>query len=64
MDKSLVSMRGLIFRLNSRGVQVGLSTFSKASCSRDPSVFENLLQQIIEHLKEQKGSKEVRSLFP
>ncbi len=64
MDKSLVSMRDLIFRLNSRGIQLDLSTFSKASCSRDPSVFENLLQQIIEHLKKQKGSKEVRSLFP
>jgi hypothetical protein len=64
LDKSLVSMRDLIFRLQSRGLHLDLSTFSKASRSRDPSVFENLLQQIIKELKKQKGPKEFQSLFP
>lgn len=64
MDKSLANMKYLVFRLSSRCFQMDLSTFSKASRFRDPSVFENLLQQVTEYLKKQKGTKKVRSLFP
>lgn len=43
MDKSLVSMRDLSLRLNSRGIPVHISTFSKASKHRRVEVFENIL---------------------
>ena len=43
MDKSLVSMRDLITRVNSRGKKLDLSTFSKASKSRNLEIFEEIL---------------------
>jgi IS4 transposase len=47
MDQSLVSMRDLIFRLNSRNIKIDISTFSKASKTRDTDVFEKLLEKAI-----------------
>ena len=56
MDKSLVSMRDLITRVNSRGKKLDLSTFSKASKSRSPELFEKILNRGLKKLRKQKGS--------
>ena len=40
MDKSLVSMRDLLTRVNSRGKRLDISTFSKASKTRDIEIFK------------------------
>ncbi|WP_218082161.1 transposase [Anthocerotibacter panamensis] len=54
MDKSITSMQDLFKRLNNTGIDVDISTFSKASKHRDKDIFiktyEKLLQQV-------KGSK-------
>ena len=52
MDQSLVSMRDLITRVNSRGKKLDLSTFSKASKSRNPEIFEKILNQGLSPAKE------------
>jgi putative transposase len=51
MDQSLMSMRDLIFRLNSRNIKIDISTFSKASKTRDVTIFEKLLEKAINNLK-------------
>ena len=50
MDKSLVSMRDLMTRVNSRGKKLDLSTFSKASKSRNPEIFEEILNLSLIHI--------------
>jgi putative transposase len=42
MDQSQSSMRDLFKRLNIRGIDMDISTFSKASKNRDPIIFHNL----------------------
>jgi hypothetical protein len=64
MDKSLVSMRDLFFRLNSRDIPLHLSTFSNASKHRSPEVFERLLQKVIKQVKKKKCNPATRLLFP
>lgn len=64
MDKSLVSMRDLITRVNSRGKKLDLSTFSKASKSRNSQLFESILNQGIKELKRKKGISESKIYFP
>lgn len=64
MDKSLVSMRDLITRVNSRGKKLDLSTFSKASKTRSPELFENISNQGIKELKRKKGSSQSKMYFP
>lgn len=64
MDQSLVSMRDLIFRLNSRNIKIDISTFSKASKTRDTAVFEKLLEKAIKSLKEKKGATKNKIYFP
>ena len=64
MDKSLVSMRDLITRVNSRGKKLDLSTFSKASKSRNPELFEEILNQGLKRLKNQKGVSKDKIYFP
>ena len=64
MDKSLVSMRDLITRVNSRGKKLDLSTFSKASKSRNPKIFEEILNQGLKRLKNQKGLAKDKIYFP
>ncbi len=64
MDKSLVSMRDLIIRVNSRGKKLDLSTFSKASKSRDPEVFEKILKLGLKKLKKKKGVTKDKIYFP
>ena len=64
MDKSLESMRDLITRENSRGKQLDISTFSKASKSRKSKVFRQILNQAIKKLKRRKGITEEKVYFP
>jgi putative transposase len=64
MDQSLVSMRDLSLRLNSRNIKVDNSTFSKASKTRSPEVFENILQKVISEVRKNKNNQEYRLLFP
>ncbi len=64
MDKSLVSMRDLITRVNSREKKLDLSTFSKASKNRNPEVFEKILNQGIKKLKRKKGLTKDKIYFP
>lgn len=46
MDKSLTSMRDLFKRLNNTGIEVNISTFSKASSHRNQQVFSQIYQQL------------------
>ena len=64
MDQSLVSMRDLLFRLNSRDIKIDISTFSKASKIRSPEVFELILNRGIEKLREKKGQSSSKIIFP
>lgn len=64
MDRSLVSMRDLLFRLNSRGIEIDISTFSKGSKTRDIQVFEEILNKAICQLRRKKGKSDSKILFP
>lgn len=64
LDKSLVSMRDLSTRFNLQGLNVNLSTFSKASKIRDVSIFEKLISNLNQMLVTKKGSHQARALFP
>lgn len=64
MDKSLVSMRDLSLRLNSRGIYVHISTFSKASKHRSVEVFENILIAATKLVKNQAKKSNKHLLFP
>ena len=64
MDKSLVSMRDLIIRVNSRGKKLDLSTFSKASKNRNTEVFEEILKLGMKKLRNKKGATKDKIYFP
>lgn len=65
LDQSQTSMRSLFKRLNIRGINVHISTFSKASQKRDPLQFYNLFLKLRKKLKKtQKQQSEPLSLFP
>ncbi len=51
MDSSQSSMRDLFKRLNVRGESMDISTFSKASKSRDPIIFQSIFSQRRNNLK-------------
>ncbi len=65
LDQSQTGMRSLFQRLNMRGIDIDISTFSKASKKRDPGIFYNLFVKLSKRLKKGKGfgDKEL-SLFP
>ena len=63
LDQSQSSMRDLFFRLNARGISVDISTFSKASKSRDTKYFENLLRKLKRQLNHKIDSNKL-VLFP
>jgi putative transposase len=46
LDKSLTSMRDLFKRLNNTGIEVDISTFSKASSHRSQQIFQQIYQQV------------------
>ena len=64
MDKSIVSMRDLFKRLNTQGIDLKISTFSKASKKRDPKIFQEILNNLKRQLNQSKGEVKTRSLFP
>jgi IS4 transposase len=65
MDQSQCSMRDLFKRLNIRGIDVDISTFSKASKHRDPRIFHNLLVSLKNRLRKKRASQEkALILFP
>ncbi len=64
MDKSLDSIRDLITRVNSRGKELDISTFSKASKKRETKIFERILNKAIKKLKSQKGKSEEKIYLP
>jgi putative transposase len=51
MDQSQYSMRDLFKRLNVRGIDMDISTFSKASKNRDPIIFHDLFIKLRNGLK-------------
>lgn len=63
LDAGINSMRDLFSQLNLQGIKVDVSTFSKASKSRNTEVFEKLLQSLIKRLKAKHGSDKI-ALFP
>lgn len=64
LDKSLVSMRDLLTRVNSRNKQLDISTFSKASKTRDPEVFARLLSTAIAKLNQHSNRQQEKIFFP
>jgi len=64
LDKSLVSMRDLCTRMNIQGINVQLSTFSKASKIREIDVFEKIIAELNKRLSMKKGVEKARALFP
>ncbi|EAM49660.1 hypothetical protein CwatDRAFT_1957 [Crocosphaera watsonii WH 8501] len=64
MDKSIVSMQDLFKRLNTQGIDLKISNFSKASKRRDSQVFLNIINQLKKELRRQKGKRKARSYFP
>jgi len=64
MDKSVVSMQDLFKRLNTQGIDLKISNFSKASKRRDTQVFLDIINQLKRKLRQQKGAKKARSYFP
>ncbi len=65
MDRSQSSMRDLFKRLNIRGVDMDISTFSKASKNRDPIVFHNLFLRLRSELNQKKNiDRKALVLFP
>lgn len=65
MDQSLCSMRDLFKRLNTRGIGMNISTFSKASKSRETKIFIDLYEELKEEQKKKKGINLKRlTMFP
>lgn len=65
LDPSQKSMRDVFRRLNNRGINVDISTFSKASKTRSPSILSDLFWNLKHTLKSQRqvGQDEL-ILFP
>ena len=64
LDKSMVSMRDLCMRMNLQGINVQISTFSKASKMREIEVFEKIVAKLNKRLSIKKGIDKARALFP
>jgi putative transposase len=66
MDNSLTSMRDLFKRINNTGVDLDISTFSKASSHRDLKHFKQIYQKLnqLVHQKNQKKLHDKYSVSP
>lgn len=53
LDSSLMSMRALFYRLNHSGIEVDMSTFSKACKTRQGDVFSRFYVELTNQLKRQ-----------
>jgi putative transposase len=63
LDPGIESMRGLFQQLNWQGIEIDISTFSKASSHRDPIVFQKIFQELNRELK-RKNSRKALGYFP
>ncbi|MDG2991728.1 transposase [Candidatus Synechococcus calcipolaris G9] len=63
LDAGLTSMRALFYRLNKSGINVHMSTFSKANKTRTDGSFQRIYAQLIEKVK-RKNSAFQHILFP
>lgn len=63
LDASLTSMRDLFYRLNHTGVEVDISTFSKACKTRQGESFCRIYVELLERLKRQRP-KTAQMLIP
>jgi len=57
-------MRDLCIGMNIQGLNVQLSTFSKASKIREIDVFEKMIAELNKRLSIKKGIEKARALFP
>ena len=57
-------MRELFLRLNSRDIEMDISTFSKANKHRSTEVFEKILNKGIQKLNKKKSKSKSKILFP
>ncbi len=57
MDKSLTSMRDMFKRLNLKGIQVDISTFSKASKHRSQETFIKIYSKLAEKVRQKKPTE-------
>ncbi|AFY92713.1 IS4 family transposase [Chamaesiphon minutus] len=65
MDQSQSSMRDLFKRLNIRGIEMDISTFSKASKNRDPIIFHDLFLKSRNELRKKNNiDSKALVLFP
>lgn len=64
LDKSLVSMRDLCTRMTLQGINLNLSTFSKASKIRESEPFEKIIEELTKRLIAKKGKADARAMFP
>jgi putative transposase len=65
LDQSQSSMRDLFKRLNVRGIDMDISTFSKASKNRDPVIFHDLFLRLRSELNKKKDiDPKALVLFP
>ncbi|MFM6590184.1 MAG: hypothetical protein ACKPJA_20390 [Microcystis panniformis] len=64
LDKSLVSMRDLCTRMTLQGINLNLSTFSKASKIRESEPFEKIIEELTKRLIAKKGKADAQAMFP
>ncbi len=55
MDKSVTSMQDLFKRLNNTGIEVDISTFSKASKHRSNADFIKIYKKVLQQVKRNKA---------
>jgi len=63
LDPGLTSMRALFYRLNKSGIQVDISTFSKANKVREDGLLRRIYAQLIQKVKSKHSNSELM-LFP
>ena len=63
LDKSLTSMRDLFRRLKVGGINIDISTFSKASKQREVKLFDKIYKKLIKKIQ-RKSSQEKYNICP
>jgi hypothetical protein len=57
LDPGIESMRGLFQQLNLQGIEIDISTFSKASNHRDPKILEKIVEKLNRELNRKNPEK-------
>ena len=57
-------MRDLCTRMTLQGINLNLSTFSKASKIRESEPFEKIIEELTKRLIAKKGKADARAMFP